>query len=127
MLTLIRFGRVSPEAIEKAITNETILISIMHSNNETGTLQPIKEIGEIAKRYGIAFHTDASQSVGKVPVNVDELKVDMLRLPAISFMHRKELAHCLFAMEWNLNHLFMVQGMKMDFGQVLKIRYWQLG
>src|SRR5690606_8825707 len=60
-----QFGRVSPEEIEKAITKETILISIMHSNNETGTIQPIKEIGEIAKRRGIAFHTDASQSAGK--------------------------------------------------------------
>lgn len=75
-----QFGRVSPEEIEKAITKDTILITVMHSNNETGTLQPIKEIGGIAERYGIAFHTDASQSVGKVPVNVDELKVDMLTI-----------------------------------------------
>ncbi|WP_312471373.1 cysteine desulfurase family protein [Neobacillus sp.] len=75
-----RYGRVSPEEIEKAITRETILISIMHSNNEVGTLQPINEIGEIADRYGIAFHTDASQSLGKVPVNVNDLKVDMLTI-----------------------------------------------
>jgi cysteine desulfurase len=75
-----QYGRVSPEEIEKAITNETILISIMHSNNEVGTLQPIKEIGEIAEKYEIAFHTDASQSVGKVPVNVNDLKVDMLTI-----------------------------------------------
>ncbi|MGG3466852.1 cysteine desulfurase family protein [Neobacillus pocheonensis] len=75
-----QFGRVSPEDIEKAITKETILITIMHSNNETGTLQPIEEIGKIAERYEIAFHTDASQSVGKVPVNVNELKVDMLTI-----------------------------------------------
>ncbi|MEH6994864.1 cysteine desulfurase family protein [Neobacillus drentensis] len=75
-----QYGRVSPEEIEKAITKDTILITIMHSNNETGTLQPIKEIGEIAERYGISFHTDASQSVGKVPVDVNELKVDMLTI-----------------------------------------------
>ncbi|WP_269432484.1 cysteine desulfurase family protein [Bacillus sp. FJAT-18017] len=75
-----QYGRVSPEEIEKAITKETILISIIHSNNETGTLQPIQEIGNIAERHGIAFHTDASQSVGKVPVNVNELKVDMLTI-----------------------------------------------
>lgn len=75
-----QYGRVSPEEIEKAITKDTILITIMHSNNETGTLQPLKEIGEIADRYGIAFHTDASQSVGKVPVEVNELKVDMLTI-----------------------------------------------
>lgn len=75
-----RYGKVSLEAIKKAITKETILISIMHSNNETGTLQPIKEIGEIAAKNGIAFHTDASQSVGKVAVNVDDLHVDMLTI-----------------------------------------------
>lgn len=73
-------GRVEPEEVERAITKETILISIMHSNNEVGTLQPIKEIGEIAERSGVAFHTDASQSVGKVPVNVLDLKVDMLTI-----------------------------------------------
>jgi cysteine desulfurase len=75
-----RYGRVIPEEIEKAITKDTILISIMHSNNEVGTLQPIKEIGRMAERYGITFHTDASQSVGKVPLDVNELKVDMLTI-----------------------------------------------
>jgi cysteine desulfurase len=75
-----QYGRVSPEEIEKAITKETILITIMHSNNETGTLQPIHEIGKIADVHGISFHTDASQSVGKVPVDVDELKVDLLTI-----------------------------------------------
>ncbi|NYE07208.1 cysteine desulfurase [Bacillus niacini] len=75
-----QYGRVSPEEVEKAITKETILITIMHSNNETGTLQPINEIGKIADKHGIAFHTDASQSVGKVPVDVNELKVDMLTI-----------------------------------------------
>lgn len=74
------FGRVSLEEIERAITKDTILISIMHSNNETGTLQPIYEIGKLAERYGIALHTDASQSVGKVPVNVNEFPVDMLTI-----------------------------------------------
>jgi cysteine desulfurase len=75
-----QYGRVSPEEIEKAITKETILITIMHSNNEVGTIQPIKEIGEIAKRHGIAFHTDASQSAGKIPINVNDLKIDMLTI-----------------------------------------------
>ncbi|MEH7121404.1 cysteine desulfurase family protein [Neobacillus vireti] len=75
-----RYGRVLPEEIEKAITKETILISIMHSNNETGTLQPIKEIGKITKRHGIVFHTDASQSAGKVTIDVNELKVDLLTI-----------------------------------------------
>jgi cysteine desulfurase len=75
-----RYGKVSIEEIEEAITKETILISIMHSNNETGTLQPINEIGIFAERYGVHFHTDASQSIGKVPVNVKDLKVDMLTI-----------------------------------------------
>lgn len=75
-----QYGRVSPEEIEKLITNETILISIMHSNNETGTIQPIKEIGKLAKKHHISFHTDASQSVGKVPIQVNELEVDMLTI-----------------------------------------------
>lgn len=75
-----QYGRVSPEEIKRVITKDTILISIMHSNNETGTLQPIHEIGKLAERYGIAFHTDASQSVGKVPVNVKDLNVDMLSI-----------------------------------------------
>ncbi|MEH7502159.1 cysteine desulfurase family protein [Neobacillus drentensis] len=75
-----RYGKVPLDEIKNAITKETILISIMHSNNETGTLQPIKEIGLIAETHGIAFHTDASQSIGKVPVNVNDLKVDMLTI-----------------------------------------------
>ncbi|WP_040208838.1 cysteine desulfurase family protein [Neobacillus jeddahensis] len=75
-----RYGRVSLEEIKKAITKETILISIMHSNNEVGTLQPIKAIAEMAKQAGIVFHTDASQSVGKVPIDVKELQVDMLTI-----------------------------------------------
>jgi cysteine desulfurase len=79
-LDVDQYGRVTLDELENAITTETMLISIMHANNETGTLQPIKEIGEIAKKRGIAFHTDASQSLGKVPVNVNDLNVDMLTI-----------------------------------------------
>lgn len=75
-----QYGRVSPEEIERSITNETILISIMHANNETGTLQPIKEISSFAKQHRITFHTDASQSIGKVPVRVNDLDVDLLTI-----------------------------------------------
>lgn len=75
-----RYGRVSADEIEKAITKDTIMISIMHSNNETGQLQPIKEIGEVARKHDIIFHTDASQSVGKVPVDVRDLNVDLLTI-----------------------------------------------
>lgn len=74
------FGEVSVEEIENAITNETILISVMHANNEVGTLQPIREIAQAAKKHGILFHTDAAQSVGKVPAKVDELGVDLLSI-----------------------------------------------
>jgi cysteine desulfurase len=73
-------GIVKVEDLEKAITDKTILITIMHANNEIGTVQPIKEIGEVARKYKIYFHTDAVQSVGKIPVNVDDLNVDMLSL-----------------------------------------------
>lgn len=71
-------GVVKLDELEKAITPETILISVMFANNEIGTLQPIKEIGMIAKEHGILFHTDAVQAFGQVPINVDELGIDML-------------------------------------------------
>ncbi|MFH1349575.1 MAG: cysteine desulfurase family protein [Pseudomonadota bacterium] len=73
-----RFGRVDPEQVQKAILPETTLITIMLANNETGTLQPIKEISGIARRSGIPFHTDAAQAVGKLEVDVNELGVDFL-------------------------------------------------
>lgn len=75
-------GLVRVEDVAEAITEETILISIMHANNEVGTIQPIAEIGRLAKEKGIIFHSDAVQSAGKIPVNVDELGVDLLSLSA---------------------------------------------
>jgi cysteine desulfurase len=71
-------GRVSPDEVRKAITDKTILISIMLANNEIGTIHPIAEIGKIAKEKGILFHCDATQGVGKVPVDVEALKVDLM-------------------------------------------------
>jgi cysteine desulfurase len=71
-------GQVDPDAVRKAIDRRTTLVSIMHSNNEVGTLQPIREIAAITKERGILLHTDAAQSVGKLPVNVNELGVDLL-------------------------------------------------
>ena len=71
-------GIVRLDELEKAITPETILISVMFANNEIGSIQPIKEIGAIAKEHGILFHTDAVQAFGQVPINVDELGIDML-------------------------------------------------
>ena len=75
-------GIVKIKDLEDAITDKTILITIMHANNEIGTIQPISEIGKIARENKIYFHTDAVQTVGKIPVNVKELNVDMLSLSA---------------------------------------------
>ena len=75
-------GQVDPAAVEKAIRPHTRIISIMLANNETGTLQPIREISRIARDHGIALHTDAAQAVGKIPVNVEDLGVDLLSIAA---------------------------------------------
>lgn len=75
-------GLVNPEDAGKAITPETILISVMHANNEIGTIQPIEEIGKIAKEKGIPFHTDAVQTAGKIPVDVNALNVSLLSMSA---------------------------------------------
>ncbi|HZW83876.1 MAG TPA: cysteine desulfurase NifS [Candidatus Deferrimicrobium sp.] len=71
-------GLLSVEALEKALTQETILVSIMHANNEVGTIQPIEEIGKLLQGKGIIFHVDAVQSLGKIPVNVNDLGVNLL-------------------------------------------------
>ncbi|MDP3042103.1 MAG: cysteine desulfurase NifS [Candidatus Omnitrophota bacterium] len=78
-------GLVSVEDLKKAITDKTILISVMHANNEIGTLEPIAQLGKLARNKGIYFHTDAVQTVGHIPVNVDELNVDLLSLSAHKF------------------------------------------
>ena len=75
-------GRVDPGAIEEAMRESTLLVSVMHANNETGVVQPIEEIAAIARKRGILLHTDAVQSVGKIPANVRDLGVDLLSLSA---------------------------------------------
>ena len=75
-----RHGRVDPQDVQKAITPRTILITVMHANNEVGTIQPIEEISKIARERGIVFHTDAAQSVGKIATKVDDLGVDLLSI-----------------------------------------------
>jgi len=77
-LPVSKDGQLDLADLEKAITDKTILISIMWANNETGNLYPIEEIGRIAKKYNIRFHTDAVQAVGKIPVDVQKAKVDLL-------------------------------------------------
>ncbi len=79
-LPVDEFGLVHADEMEKAITPQTILISIMHANNEIGTIQPIRELADIARRYKVAFHSDAAQSVGKIPVDVADMGVDLLTI-----------------------------------------------
>jgi cysteine desulfurase len=77
-LPIDRTGRVDPSEVRAAISSDTFLISVMHANNETGTIQPIQEISRVAREAEVLFHSDAAQSVGKIPVEVDELGVDLL-------------------------------------------------
>jgi cysteine desulfurase len=81
-LNVDEYGTIDPEVVRKAITYNTGLISIMHVNNEVGSINPIAEVGEIAKENGIIFHTDAVQAFGKIPVNVKDLHVDLLAITA---------------------------------------------
>jgi len=80
VLPVDRYGVVDPQALDAAIGPETVLVSIMFANNEIGTIHPVKQIGEITRRRGVFFHTDATQAVGKIRVDVDEMGIDLLSL-----------------------------------------------
>ena len=102
-LPVDNFGRVNPADVERAIRSETALITIMHANNEVGTIQPISEIASIAKKNNITFHTDASQSVGKIEADVTKLGVDLLTIAG----------HKLYAPK-GIGALYIKQGIKIE-------------
>ena len=79
-LSVDKYGFIDPDDVKKAIRKDTVLISVMHANNETGTIQPIQEIGWIARTHEILFHTDAAQSVGKIKTDINKLNVDFLSI-----------------------------------------------
>lgn len=85
VLPVDNFGRIDPKALEEAIRPDTILVSIMYANNETGTIQPVAEIGEICRRHGVLYHCDAVQAVGHVDIDLSELNIDYLTLAAHKF------------------------------------------
>jgi cysteine desulfurase len=77
-LLVDKYGLVNPADVKKAIKKDTILVSVMHANNEIGTIQPIEQIGKICREKGVWFHTDAAQSFGKIPIDVNKMKIDLL-------------------------------------------------
>jgi cysteine desulfurase len=81
-LPVDRYGRVDPDDVRKAITDKTVLVTIMFANNEIGTVQPLAEIGKITRERGVLFHTDAVQGVGKLPLDVEAMNIDLLSLTA---------------------------------------------
>ncbi len=115
VLPVDHYGIVSLDDLQKSIKSDTRLISIMLANNETGTLQPIKEVARIAKEYGVPLHTDAAQAVGKIPVDVNELGVDLLTVAGHKFYGPKGVG-ALFIRE-GLNVTPLIHGAGQETGK----------
>ena len=97
-LKVDKYGLVNPEDVKNAIKKETILVSVMHANNEIGTIEPIEEIGKICKEKRVYFHTDAAQSFGKIPIDVNKMNIDLLSASSHKLYGPKGAA-CLFIKE----------------------------
>jgi cysteine desulfurase len=107
-------GMVDPQSVIDSITPQTILITVMHANNEVGTIQPITEIGKIAREHGIIFHSDCAQSVGKIPVNVKEMNVDLLSIAGHKFYAPKGIGALYIRSGVNLEKLIYGAGHEMN-------------
>lgn len=97
-LAVDKYGQVSFKEVKKSIKKETILVSVIHASHEIGTIQPIAEIGKVCREKGVLFHTDASQSFGKIPINVNKMNIDLLTVSSHK-MYGPKGAACLFVRE----------------------------
>ena len=104
-LNVDKYGVVDLEELEEAINEKTILISVMFANNEIGTIEPIKEIGKIAKKHNVAFHTDAVQAMGNVKIDVKDLEIDMLSMSAHKFYGPKGIGTLYVSKNINFNSI----------------------
>ena len=120
-LNVDNLGRVDLEQLKSVISDKTALVTIMAANNEIGTIQPIREIAEIAHAHGAVFHTDAVQAVGHMHIDVQEMGIDMLSLSAHKFRVLRVSVLYIAVRVLHLNHWFMAEVKKRGFALVLKM------